>query len=151
MAPTDWQTIAANKRAAIASQIPASWKLSDSFLGSVNASATTPTQLIATNAVRASGVLSEQEWALTEEGTATELVQKMSKGEVKAEGVVTAFCKRACVAGQLVSVFDFCCSRGRRREGNEKKKGGSKYTCLWSEERYQLIWGACDCSQRQHN
>ncbi|KAK8258119.1 fatty-acid amide hydrolase [Phyllosticta capitalensis] len=118
MAPTDWQTIAANKRAAIASQIPASWKLSDSFLGLVNASATTPTQLIATNAVRASGVLSEQEWALTEEGTATELVQKMSKGEVKAEGVVTAFCKRACVAGQLTNcltetLYDFALERAR--------------------------------------
>ncbi|KAK7534080.1 fatty-acid amide hydrolase [Phyllosticta citribraziliensis] len=115
---TDWQTLVARKRATLSSQIPAAWQLSPSFIEAINASATEPTQLIAGDVVRKSGVLSERELALTEGATASALVEKMSKGEISSEEVVTAYCKRACVAGQLTNcltetLYDTAIERAR--------------------------------------
>ncbi|KAK7626428.1 fatty-acid amide hydrolase [Phyllosticta citricarpa] len=115
---TDWQTLTARKRETISSQIPASWRLSPSFIEATGASATAPTRLIAGDAVRKSGVLSEREFALTEGATASALVERMSKGEISAVEVVTAYCKRACVAGQLTNcltetLYDTAIERAR--------------------------------------
>lgn len=48
-----------------------------------------------------SGILSEQELKITE-STASELVPRLAKGQLKAVDVTLAFCKRAALAHQLV-------------------------------------------------
>lgn len=53
---------------------------------------------------RDSGILTDAELRLTETN-AVELVQKLATGEVTSVAVTTAFCKRAALAQQLVSLI----------------------------------------------
>lgn len=87
---TTWEHIAADKRARIDKSIPSEWKISVS------------PQTSAFDTPAKSGVLSPQELQITE-STATDLVARLGKGELKAVDVTLAFCKRAALAHQLVS------------------------------------------------
>jgi len=86
-----WETIAANKRAARDALIPKSWliKVDDDVLD-------------VTGVPRTCGVLTPEEVTITET-EAPKLVQQMINKELTSEAVVTAFCKRAAIAQQLVS------------------------------------------------
>ena len=87
---TTWEHIAADKRGRIDKCIPPEWKIS------VPAADTSVIDLPAS-----SGILSAQELKITE-STASELVPRLAKGELKAVDVTLAFCKRAALAHQLV-------------------------------------------------
>lgn len=88
---TTWEHIAADKRGRIDKCIPPEWKIS------VSAAENSVIGIPAS-----SGVLSPQELKITE-STASELVPRLAKGELKAVDVTLAFCKRAALAHQLVS------------------------------------------------
>jgi amidase len=89
---TDWQSRAADKRSRIASSIPSEW----------NIPSTIPDDKATFDYPSTSGVLSAQELELTGL-SATELVQKLSNGEVKSVDITLAFCKRAAVAQALTN------------------------------------------------
>ncbi|KAF2036198.1 acetamidase [Setomelanomma holmii] len=86
-----WQDIAADKRSRIAASIPAEWNIKP-----------IPDGQATFDYPATSGVLSSQELDLTGY-SATELVAKLAKGEVKSVDVTLAFCKRAAVAQQLTN------------------------------------------------
>ncbi|KAJ5692978.1 Acetamidase [Penicillium macrosclerotiorum] len=88
-----WEERAADKRNRISNSIPEEWKIKD-----------LPTTDSVLDFPRISGMLSSQELLITE-SSATELVEKLSKGDLKAVDVTIAFCKRAAIAHQLVN----CC------------------------------------------
>jgi amidase len=89
MAPT-WTQLAADKKERLAKTIPEEWKIKtlpdgDSFLAYP----------------QVSGLLTAQELDITD-SSATDLVAKLAKGELKSVDVTLAFCKRAALAQQLV-------------------------------------------------
>lgn len=97
-----WQEKVAAKRQLAFEKIPSEWRLPMSFLQNINASANEPTDLIALNAIRSSGILSDSEIEITEKYTASSLVQRIASGLISAETVTRAFSKRAAIAQQLV-------------------------------------------------
>lgn len=86
----NWEKVAAGKCAARDALIPKSWLISDPGGRNVQSVAET------------CGVLSPEELQITDT-EAPELVKKMVAKELTSEQVVTAFCKRAAIAQQLVS------------------------------------------------
>lgn len=87
---TTWEHLAAEKRGCIDKSIPSEWKISQ------------PAQASVMDVPANSGILSAEELKITE-STATELVNKLAKGKLRAVDVTLAFCKRAALAHQLVS------------------------------------------------
>ncbi|EYE98212.1 amidase [Aspergillus ruber CBS 135680] len=87
---TTWEHLAAEKRGHIDKSIPSEWKISQ------------PAQANVMDVPANSGILSAEELKITE-STATDLVNKLAKGELKAVDVTLAFCKRAALAHQLVN------------------------------------------------
>jgi len=98
MASEDWKTISQKKRESNASKIPAEWKLSKEILDKYDAES----HQSVLDVPRTCGVLSEKEVEITEKYDATALLEKLAKKEMSSVEVVTAFCKRAAVAQQLV-------------------------------------------------
>ncbi|RAK87162.1 fatty-acid amide hydrolase [Aspergillus costaricaensis CBS 115574] len=95
----DWRTLVARKRKQLDAQIPSEWRLTEKFLATIPANG----RLIEADVVRGSGILSEKELSITENYSATELLDELSKGAVSSVDVTTAFCKRAAIAQQLTS------------------------------------------------
>ncbi|PYH30137.1 general amidase GmdB [Aspergillus neoniger CBS 115656] len=95
----DWRTLVARKRKQLDAQIPSEWHLTEKFLATIPADG----RLIEADVVRGSGILSEKELSITENYSATELLDELSKGAVSSVDVTTAFCKRAAIAQQLTS------------------------------------------------
>jgi len=88
-----WEELAADKRSRISKSIPSEWVTQD-----------IPKDDSMFDYPEKSGLLSAQELEWTK-SSATELVAKLAKGELKSVDVTLAFCKRATLAQQLVS---FC-------------------------------------------
>ena len=84
-----WQERAANKRRRIDQTIPDEWKIRS-----------LPTEDSVFDFPEKSGLLSAKELMITG-STATDLVVRLAKGELKAVEVTLAFCKRAALAHQL--------------------------------------------------
>ncbi|CEL10192.1 Putative General amidase GmdB [Aspergillus calidoustus] len=110
----DWRVIVTKKRAQLDAQVPAEWRLSETFLASIPASG----RLIEGDVVRRSGILTDAELDITEKYSATELLPKLACGDVSSLQVTTAFCKRATIANQLTSCltehfFDKALERAR--------------------------------------
>lgn len=99
-AAEDWQTIAAGKRASNAAKIPEEWRLPAKTLESIHAS---PNANVL-NVPRTCGILTAREIEITEEYDATALLEKLAAGDFSAYDVTLAFCKRAAIAQQLVSL-----------------------------------------------
>lgn len=98
---SSWSTLVAEKQKQCEQKIPESWRLSPEYLSLF----TRPgIDLIAANACQKSGIMSELELDITEKYTATELVQRLATREISATDTTTAFCKRAAIAQQLVSL-----------------------------------------------
>jgi amidase len=90
-----WQSIARKKQQEQLNAIPSSWLLK-------TLPAANRTNILAVP--RESGILTEAELDITENHDATTLVQQLAEGRLKSVDVVTAFCKRAAIAQQLVSL-----------------------------------------------
>jgi amidase len=88
-----WQEIAADKRARIEKTIPSEWRIDTNDLGDN-----------VMDVPAKCGLLSEEELAITN-SSAVDLVARISKGDLKAVTVTTAFCKRAAIAQQVVWII----------------------------------------------
>ncbi|KAL3447800.1 amidase signature domain-containing protein [Aspergillus insuetus] len=111
---SDWQVLVTKKRAQLDAQIPAEWRLSESFLASIPANG----RLIEDDVVRRSGILSNEELEITENYSAKGLLSNLASGDMSSLQVTTAFCKRAAIANQLTSCltehfFDKALDRAR--------------------------------------
>lgn len=87
-----WETIAQDKKRRIDESIPAEWRVkAPAYDGSM------------LNFPKDSGIMTLEELVITE-SSAVELVDKMATGDLTSVAVTTAFCKRAALAQQLVSL-----------------------------------------------
>ncbi|KAI5365539.1 putative amidase [Septoria linicola] len=117
---SQWEQISQRARQKVLDDIPADWKISQDKLPAEDV-------LDVTGVPAASGILDEQELAITE-SLATEIVAKIAKGEWKAEAVTRAFCKRAAIAHQLtkcltVIMFDDAIKRAKELDTHFEKTG----------------------------
>lgn len=95
MAIQNWELKAQVARDILAKSIKHEWLLPADKLPSKN-------RLNVIGMARESGILSEKELEITE-SDATDLVNRMGQGKLKAEEVLVAFAKRATIGHQLVS------------------------------------------------
>ena len=91
-----WKQKAAAKRTQVYEQIPKEWRLPDPL----------PTPKNTYDYLRTSGILSEQELAITEPTSARLLLNKLATRQLSAVETTTAFAHRAAVAHQLIR----CCT-----------------------------------------
>lgn len=92
-----WQDIASEQQRLRDSQIPKEWILES-----------LPAESMANvmNVPYTCGLMTKKELALTEKD-ATDLLAMMARGELKSHDLTLAFCKRAAIAQQLVSLSLF--------------------------------------------
>ena len=95
-----WEQISAKAQDILANSIPQEWRIPKDKLPP-------PEQKDVTGFPAKCGLLTEAELAITN-SYATEIVKKIATGEWSAEDVTRAFCKRAAVAQQVVSVDPRC-------------------------------------------
>jgi amidase len=88
-----WRSIARRKQQEQANAIPQSWLLKTRPAANRKNVLAIP---------RECGILSAREIEITEKYDATTLVQQLAVKKLKSVDVVTAFCKRAAIAQQLV-------------------------------------------------
>ncbi|KAJ3457389.1 hypothetical protein MRS44_014530 [Fusarium solani] len=96
-----WEQLVSKKKESLRDSIPQEWRLTPDVLASLTE--TGNSCLMALDPVRKSGILNELEIEITEKYSAAQLVGRMARGDLKAVEVVTAFCKRAAIAQQLLS------------------------------------------------
>lgn len=101
-APEDWRIAVAEKRKKLEKLIPSEWRLSEDVIASHKANG----KLIEANVPRTCSFVSEAEIQITENFTATQLLQKLAAGDLSSLEVTTAFCKRAAIAQQLVCIVN---------------------------------------------
>lgn len=102
-AKATWEERVAKKREACASRIPQAWRLPDDYLSNFQ----TPlsdhkNNLIETEAIKKSGILTDRELEITERYNVASLLAALADGSLTATEVTLAYCKRAAVAHQLV-------------------------------------------------
>lgn len=98
-----WQGKAAKKRQDCASKLPQEWKVSEQFLAGLQAPLSEhKNDLIRTEAIRKSGILTDRELRITEDYTVTSLISALADGTLTSAEVTLAYCKRAALAQQLV-------------------------------------------------
>lgn len=90
-----WKSIAAKKQQQREARIPKAWRLDASTISSNSNLLSIPSSC---------GILSKQEIEITETKDATCLLESLLSRKLKSEDVVIAFCKRAAIAQQLVSL-----------------------------------------------
>lgn len=90
----DVKAVAAKKQAERLERIPQAWRIDASKYENTHNVLDVP---------RACGILNEREIRITEEYDAVAIVEAIKAGELSAEEVTVAFCKRASIAQQLVS------------------------------------------------
>ncbi|KAF2274216.1 amidase [Westerdykella ornata] len=113
MTPT-WLNQASTKRGETLNKIPASWHLPEGSTSHITEDSTDSVLYIPA----ASGILTERELQITERHDATNLVTMMRSRVYTCEEVVTAFCKRAAIAHQVVN----CLTEIMFEEAIEKAK-----------------------------
>ena len=89
-----WKAIVARKQAEREARIPTEWRIR---------SLPPASQTNVLDIPRTCGILSPAELQITETTDATALLEHLKTGRAKSLDVVTAFCKRAAIAQQLVS------------------------------------------------
>lgn len=95
-----WQALAARKREEAAKKIPAEWKLPSKYTEGVSEASTASVLHVP----KECGLLSARELEITEQYDAVDLLAAISTAKFTALEVTVAFCKRAAIAQQLVSV-----------------------------------------------
>ena len=98
---TEWQRIAAAQRKAIMSKIPEEWLLSHDILAEAKGRKQIAGEFI-------ERLLDPKTLNITSLDN-DELLESMSSGASSATEVISAFCKRAAYAHQLVRVSPFAC------------------------------------------
>lgn len=89
-----WQRIGREKRQSVHALLPENWRVK-----------VVPTAAELPDATAfPRSLLSEHELAITEDNTADQLVQQLAAGSFSAVEVTSAFCHRATIAHQLVSL-----------------------------------------------
>lgn len=91
----NWQAIAQAKQAERASKIPKAWVVPAELYKDRSNVMDVP---------QSCGILNAEELDITSNHDATALLEKLRAGTLSSEQVVTAFCKRAAIAQQVVSV-----------------------------------------------
>ena len=99
MSPPAWIEIARRKQEEQKSRIPKEWIIDGEEWK--ERSGVTVEEVL--KGREGPAILSERELDITSNNDAVDLVEKIRAGELSSEEVVTAFCKRAAVAHQLVS------------------------------------------------
>lgn len=100
----DWQAIVTTKQEQLKALVPPEWRLPDSVLSTLkHPLGENPNDLIALDIPRKSGILSEKELAITENYSVRQLLEALAVGQLTAEEVVLAYCKRSAIAQELVS------------------------------------------------
>jgi amidase len=94
-----WQTKASQHKASATAKIPKEWILDPKWTNDINQ---TSNQNVI-DIPRKSGLLTDREVDLTENYDAVALLQKLSRGELSATELTTAFSKRAAIAHQLTN------------------------------------------------
>lgn len=92
-----WQTKVARKQLAVKAAIPSEWLIPSTVVISSNV----------LKIPRQCGLLSEKELEITELYDAKQLLDELSNGGLSSAEVTTAFCKRAAIAQQLVTLLAF--------------------------------------------
>ena len=100
--PTQWEALASKKRAEVDAQLPDDWRLSRELLDVVQDGMHSTANIVESDIVRRSGIMSGRELEITGEYTASALVAKIAKRQLTSLEVTTAFCKRAAIGQQLV-------------------------------------------------
>ena len=90
----NWESIAANKRAALSDKIPSQYRIPEHILPP-------PSQLDVTAFPKESGWFTTEELEITE-STATAILSNIASRAWTSEEVTRAFCKRSAAAHQLV-------------------------------------------------
>jgi len=116
--PSDWETVASDKRSRIASSIPPEWRIPSSSLPQTDSVIDFP---------RTSTLLSAKELEITA-SSAVDLVAQLAKGALTSVEVTVAFCKRAAVAQQVTNcVHEFfpemAIARARELDGWFEREG----------------------------
>jgi amidase len=114
-----WRDIAARKKAEQQARIPEAWRLSET------------TNLEQSNLLqvpRQSGILTDVELQITEDYSATELVDELANGNLRSSDVTKAFCKRAAIAQQLTNclteiLFDDAIARAKELDAHFDRTG----------------------------
>ncbi|KAJ5448133.1 Amidase [Penicillium cf. griseofulvum] len=96
---SNWQDLVAAKRHECEQKIPRDWLLSADQLALAQESP----RLLDIDIPRRSGLLSEVELDLTENYTASQLLDILASRQASSLAVTTAFCKRAAIAQQVLS------------------------------------------------
>lgn len=96
MASSTWQDISTRAKQKVLNDIPSEWKIPKEQFPADNVQD-------ATEIAGSCGILDSKEIEITE-ANATVILEKVKGKKWKAEEVARAFCKRAAIAHQLVSV-----------------------------------------------
>ena len=114
----DWQSVAAAHSQKQYEAIPTEWKLEKGVLDEIRGEGSSDSgRLIKLQAVRRSGLLSERELHITEDYTATQLLDSISRRKFTSFEVTLAFSKRAALAQQLVRI----------------SRGTNYVPCVWAD------------------
>jgi amidase len=94
-----WDKLVALKQKQIANDIPLEWRLPSTLIEKYRKPGV---NLIASDVLQSTGILSSVELQITETKSATEIARELKTGELSSLAVTTAFAKRAAIAQQLV-------------------------------------------------
>ena len=100
MAIEDWEALGAHRRQKLLDKIPPQWRLSKNWTEAI----TPDVKKVSISVPRESGILSTGELEITENHDATSLVEALASRQLSSYEVTLAFCKRAAIAHQLVSL-----------------------------------------------
>ncbi|KAF2009649.1 amidase [Aaosphaeria arxii CBS 175.79] len=118
MVSAEWQKLIDEKRASLDSVIPQEWRVPGNVLAKVSNEAT----ISGLTLLKESNLLNAREQELTEKYDATALLDLLATKQVSSVEVVTAFCKRAAIAQQLINplaemFFDDAIEQAKERDG----------------------------------
>ena len=102
---SDWESLAASKRASNLEKIPPEWRLPSDLTTRFHESSAENVLDIPSTC----GILTPKELEITENYDASDLVQMMANKELSSREVTVAFCKRAAVAQQCVNCLTEIC------------------------------------------
>lgn len=98
-----WEERVAQKKKERADRIPPAWRISETYLNDYQIPLSEhKNNLIQTEAIRKSGVLTTRELEITEQYHVSGLLSALADGRLTSAEVTLAYCKRAAVSQQLV-------------------------------------------------
>jgi amidase len=101
----EWETIVAEKKERSKNNIPNDWKLPETIFSELSLPLEShPNRILDIDDPRKSGILSARELEITDKYSVAELLDRLASGTFTSLEVTTAFCKRAAIAQQLVSI-----------------------------------------------